>query len=238
MTAGSRPRNPGVLWYAARPYGDFSLRLQFRDDAPESDARANSGLQVRFPAPRPPVPGCPMMFNGSPQENGEAWIAVNCRHEVQINDSPDGPPFDPRRLCPRPVRWGARRERGGTARLTKRLRHERLPGRCPPAGHGGQRQPFPLYARGSHVALRPGGAPPILRDDVATHRNGTRACPARACGLVSAALAARAVAPAGGRVLCLLHARGAGTRASLGARLGGRGADARRATHPGRGRGR
>ena len=26
-----------------------------------------------------------------------AWIAVNCGHEIQINDSPDGPPFDPRK---------------------------------------------------------------------------------------------------------------------------------------------
>jgi hypothetical protein len=31
------------------------LRLQFRDDAPAGQ-RANSGVQVRFPAPRPPVP--------------------------------------------------------------------------------------------------------------------------------------------------------------------------------------
>jgi hypothetical protein len=39
-----------------------------------------------------------MMFNGNPQTvNPEAWIAVNCGHEVQINDSPDGPPNDPRK---------------------------------------------------------------------------------------------------------------------------------------------
>jgi hypothetical protein len=86
----------GVLWYAARPYGDFSLKLQFRDDAPDADERANSGVQVRFPAPHPPVPGCPTTFNGNEQNNA-AWIAVNCGHEIQINDSPDGPPFDPRK---------------------------------------------------------------------------------------------------------------------------------------------
>ena len=84
----------GVFWYAARPYGDFILKLQFRDDAPEG--RANSGVQVRFPAPHRPVPGCPTTFNGS-EQNNDAWIAVNCGHEVQINDSPDGPPFDPRK---------------------------------------------------------------------------------------------------------------------------------------------
>ena len=91
LRTGPGAPNLGVLWYAARPYGDFSLRLQFRDDAP-APARANSGVQVRFPAPRPPVPGCPMTFNGQPQTNGAGWIAVNCGHEVQINDSPDGDP--------------------------------------------------------------------------------------------------------------------------------------------------
>jgi hypothetical protein len=99
-TIRSGPGAPGlgVLWYAARPYGDFSLKLRFRDDAPEEGARANSGVQVRFPAPHPPVPGCPTTFNGQPRENdAPAWIAVNCGHEVQINDSPDGPPNDPRK---------------------------------------------------------------------------------------------------------------------------------------------
>jgi 3-keto-disaccharide hydrolase len=97
LRSGPGAPNLGVLWYAARPYGDFSLRLQFRDDAPAGQ-RANSGIQVRFPAPRPPVPGCPMTFNGQPQTtNGAAWIAVNCGHEVQINDSPDGGTNDPRK---------------------------------------------------------------------------------------------------------------------------------------------
>jgi len=71
LRTGPGPENLGVLWYAARPYGDFSLRLQFRDDA-KAPNRANSGVQVRFPAPRPPVPGCPMTFNGSPQTLGTA----------------------------------------------------------------------------------------------------------------------------------------------------------------------
>ena len=88
----------GVLWYAARPYGDFILRLQFRDDSPIEGRRANSGVQVRFPAPRPPVPGCPTTFNGQPRTtDAAAWVAVNCGHEIQINDSPDVPPNDPRK---------------------------------------------------------------------------------------------------------------------------------------------
>jgi hypothetical protein len=93
-TVRSGPGEPGlgVLWYAARPYGDFSLKLQFRDDAPEAGARANSGVQVRFPAPNPPVPGCPMTFDGNPitDAGAPAWIAVNCGHEIQINDDTGG----------------------------------------------------------------------------------------------------------------------------------------------------
>jgi hypothetical protein len=85
----------GVLWFAARPYGDFSLRLQFRDDAP-GPVRANSGVQVRFPAPKSPTPGCPTTFNGSEQDN-PAWVAVNCGHEIQINDSADGGTADARK---------------------------------------------------------------------------------------------------------------------------------------------
>ena len=97
-TVRSGPGAPGlgVLWYTARPYGDFSLRLQFRDDSPVADLRANSGVQVRFPAPKGPVPGCPTTFNGSEQDN-DAWISVNCGHEIQINDSPDGGDNDPRK---------------------------------------------------------------------------------------------------------------------------------------------
>ena len=88
------PPGLGVLWYAARPYGDFSLRLQFRDDSPAEGVRANSGVQVRFPAPRPPVPGCPTTFDGEarPETDAPAWVAVNCGHEVQINDDVEGDP--------------------------------------------------------------------------------------------------------------------------------------------------
>ncbi|GAA1810026.1 DUF1080 domain-containing protein [Planosporangium flavigriseum] len=98
LKSGPGAPNLGALWYATRPYGDFSLKLQFRDDSPVAGKRANSGVHVRFPAPRPPVPGCPMTFNGNPQQTNPAgWIAVNCGHEIQINDSPDGGGNDPRK---------------------------------------------------------------------------------------------------------------------------------------------
>lgn len=85
----------GTLWYTAEQFGDFSLRLKFRDEAP-GDARANSGVQVRFPALWGPVEGCPTTFNGN--ETGNlSWIAVNCGHEVQINDSPETGSHDPRK---------------------------------------------------------------------------------------------------------------------------------------------
>jgi len=83
VQSGAGAPGLGVLWFKARPYGDFSLRLQFRDDA-TGGARANSGVQVRFPAPKSPAPGCDAA-NGEP-----AWIAVQCGHEIQINDGVGG----------------------------------------------------------------------------------------------------------------------------------------------------
>ncbi|PRZ04169.1 uncharacterized protein DUF1080 [Isoptericola sp. CG 20/1183] len=85
----------GTLWYPHVEYADFSLRLKFRDDAP-GDLRGNSGVQVRFPELWGPVDGCPTTFNGS--ETGNlSWIAVNCGHEIQINDSPETGSNDPRK---------------------------------------------------------------------------------------------------------------------------------------------
>ncbi|WP_407319632.1 DUF1080 domain-containing protein [Isoptericola halotolerans] len=85
----------GTLWYPHEEYTDFSLRLKFRDDAP-GDLRGNSGVQVRFPELWRPVEGCPTTFNGS--ETGNlSWIAVNCGHEIQINDSPETGSNDPRK---------------------------------------------------------------------------------------------------------------------------------------------
>ncbi|MPZ93306.1 MAG: DUF1080 domain-containing protein [Propionibacteriales bacterium] len=85
----------GTLWYTPEQFGDFSMRLQFRDDAP-GDGRANSGVQVRFPPMFGPVEGCPTTFNGN-ETNNLSWIAVNCGHEVQVNDSPEAPGNDPRK---------------------------------------------------------------------------------------------------------------------------------------------
>ncbi|MCB7136100.1 3-keto-disaccharide hydrolase [Cellulosimicrobium marinum] len=85
----------GTLWYPVRQYGDFSLKVQLRDDAP-GDLRGNSGVQVRFPDLSGPVEGCPTTFNGN-ETNNLSWIAVNCGHEIQVNDSPESGSNDPRK---------------------------------------------------------------------------------------------------------------------------------------------
>ena len=41
----------GMLWYAGRQFGDFSLQLQFRDGRTDG-GWSNSGVFVRFPDPR------------------------------------------------------------------------------------------------------------------------------------------------------------------------------------------
>jgi len=74
---------------------DFRLVVEFRDDAP-GDGRANSGVQVRFPALSGPVEGCPTTFDGA-EKNNLSWIAVSCGHEVQTNASPEGGSNDPRK---------------------------------------------------------------------------------------------------------------------------------------------
>jgi hypothetical protein len=87
----------GTLWYTPQQYGDFEMRVHFRDDAPGvATRRANSGVQVRFPALSGPVEGCPTTFNGN-EQNNLSWIAVNCGNEIQINDSPETGNNDPRK---------------------------------------------------------------------------------------------------------------------------------------------
>nr|WP_217628773.1 family 16 glycoside hydrolase [Micromonospora yangpuensis] len=68
----------GMLWYPVRSYGDFSLKLQWRDDAP-GDGRANSGVFVRFPG-----------VHQHPQESRPEWVAIKYGHEIQILDRTDG----------------------------------------------------------------------------------------------------------------------------------------------------
>jgi plastocyanin len=78
VTSGTTKAGLGMLWYPRRTYGDFSLRLQWRDDAPGT-AHANSGVFVRFP-----------WVHDHPEESRPEWVAIKYGHEVQVLDRPDG----------------------------------------------------------------------------------------------------------------------------------------------------
>ncbi|MBO0828352.1 MAG: ThuA domain-containing protein [Streptosporangiales bacterium] len=83
----------GMLWYARKAYADFSVRLQFRDVAPEGH-NANSGVFVRFPDIRTPLDERPTGSCGTvgAARTSPAWVAVYCGQEVQIYDGDSGEP--------------------------------------------------------------------------------------------------------------------------------------------------
>ncbi|KOG29412.1 glycosyl hydrolase [Streptomyces resistomycificus] len=78
ITSGTTRAGLGMLWYPQRKYGDFSLKLQWRDDAPGT-GNANSGVFVRFP-----------WVHDHPDESRPEWVAIQYGHEVQVLDRPDG----------------------------------------------------------------------------------------------------------------------------------------------------
>ncbi|WP_217236569.1 OmpL47-type beta-barrel domain-containing protein [Streptomyces sp. AC555_RSS877] len=78
ITSGTTKAGLGMLWFPQRKYGDFSLRLQWRDDAPGT-GNANSGVFVRFP-----------WVHDHPEESRPEWVAIKYGHEVQVLDRPDG----------------------------------------------------------------------------------------------------------------------------------------------------
>ncbi|MCK8432822.1 DUF1080 domain-containing protein [Streptomyces sp. D2-8] len=78
ITSGTTTPGLGMLWFPQRKYGDFSLKLQWRDDAPGT-GNANSGVFVRFP-----------WVHDHPEESRPEWVAIKYGHEVQVFDRPDG----------------------------------------------------------------------------------------------------------------------------------------------------
>ncbi|MGA5419965.1 OmpL47-type beta-barrel domain-containing protein [Streptomyces lavendulocolor] len=78
MTSSTTVPGMGMLWFPQRRYGDFSLKLQWRDDAPGT-GNANSGVFVRFPN-----------VHDHPEEPRPEWVAITFGHEVQVLDRPDG----------------------------------------------------------------------------------------------------------------------------------------------------
>ncbi|MFD3795346.1 OmpL47-type beta-barrel domain-containing protein [Streptomyces californicus] len=78
ITSSTSVDGMGMLWLPDRAYGDYSLKLQWRDDAPGS-GNANGGVFVRFPK-----------VHDHPEESRPEWVAIKYGHEIQINDRPDG----------------------------------------------------------------------------------------------------------------------------------------------------
>ncbi|WP_055585733.1 ThuA domain-containing protein [Streptacidiphilus griseoplanus] len=77
----------GMLWYTKQALGDFSLRAQFRDVAPDGH-RANSGIFTRFPDLRTPLDQRPAGSCGTvgSARSAPEWMAIYCGHEIQIYD--------------------------------------------------------------------------------------------------------------------------------------------------------
>ncbi|MEV6377419.1 ThuA domain-containing protein [Micromonospora musae] len=95
----------GMLWYAGKEFGDFSVRMKFRDVSP-AGTYANTGVFTRFPDPRQPVDERPECGRTGSAAGSPAWVAIFCGHEIQIYDGPTGEPqktgsiynFDPNTL--------------------------------------------------------------------------------------------------------------------------------------------
>jgi choline dehydrogenase-like flavoprotein len=82
----ARPGNDiGLLFYTAKAFSDFTLRLQFRLDSRDD----NSGVFVRFRDPRKPPPAG---LNDPKIAGNPAWLAVDTGFEVQIDEQarPEG----------------------------------------------------------------------------------------------------------------------------------------------------
>ncbi|MET9825378.1 MULTISPECIES: OmpL47-type beta-barrel domain-containing protein [unclassified Streptomyces] len=78
ITSSTSTPGMGMLWFPERKYGDFSLKLQWRDDA-AGTANTNGGVFVRFP-----------QVHDHPEESRPEWVAIKYGHEVQAFDSPTG----------------------------------------------------------------------------------------------------------------------------------------------------
>jgi hypothetical protein len=81
----------GMLWYPAKEYGDFSLKLQFRDERTDAGF-ANSGVFVRFPNPPADPAQRPACANTGAARTSFAWVAIYCGQEIQIYDGATGEP--------------------------------------------------------------------------------------------------------------------------------------------------
>ena len=83
----------GMPWYSVKDYGDFAVKLQWRDSS--AGAAGNAGVFVRFPHPdqtvaRPAAERYPCQVGSATSQ--PAWVAIFCGHEIQINDAQTSEP--------------------------------------------------------------------------------------------------------------------------------------------------
>ncbi|MFI0235614.1 OmpL47-type beta-barrel domain-containing protein [Streptomyces sp. NPDC016845] len=78
ITSSTTVDGMGMLWFPQRKYANYSLKLQWRDDAPGT-GNANGGVFVRFP-----------WVHDHPEEPSPEWVAIKYGHEIQVLDRPDG----------------------------------------------------------------------------------------------------------------------------------------------------
>ena len=83
----------GMPWYPVKEYGDFVVKLQWRDSS--TGTSGNGGVFVRFPNPAEAITRT--AANRYPCQVGSgqsdpAWVAIYCGHEIQINDNQPSEP--------------------------------------------------------------------------------------------------------------------------------------------------
>jgi glucose/arabinose dehydrogenase/type 1 glutamine amidotransferase len=78
----------GMLWYPVKAYGDFKVKLQFREGRTD-DGNSNGGVFVRFPNAEqdPRADECAKRAG-----DDDAWVAIYCGHEIQLWDGGDSEP--------------------------------------------------------------------------------------------------------------------------------------------------
>ena len=117
----------GMRWYTVKPFGDVSLKVDYRDSRTEP-GYSNGGVMVRSPNPVAPQESFPTTWSydwpGAPgpwpaarhyqsdpaaERRGDRtactnilptrpeWRVIECGQEIQVNDSPDGGTIDPKK---------------------------------------------------------------------------------------------------------------------------------------------
>jgi PKD repeat protein/type 1 glutamine amidotransferase/glucose/arabinose dehydrogenase len=80
----------GMLWYPVKPFGDFRVKLEFREGRTDG-GHSNGGVFVRFPDPRIPLAERKdQCARTGAAATSPAWVAIFCGHEIQLYDGQGG----------------------------------------------------------------------------------------------------------------------------------------------------